>query len=43
VLELYDVRLGDSVDATAFVYDPAEGEMVDTTDTHLTLVGPPRP
>lgn len=43
VLELYDVRLGDSVDATAFVYDPADGEMVDTTDTHLTLVGPPRP
>jgi hypothetical protein len=43
VLELYEVRLGEPVDAAAFVYKPAIEGLIDLTDTrvkHLTLMRP---
>ena len=43
VLELYDVQLGEPVDATAFVYKPAIDGLIDVTDQHLKEVSPPRP
>lgn len=43
VLELYDVRIGEPVDATAFVYRPALAGLIDVTDQHLKELAPPRP
>jgi hypothetical protein len=43
VFELYDVRLGDPVDQTAFIYSPAGDGVLDTTDGHLGLLFGPRP
>ena len=43
VLELYDVRIGDPVDATAFVYKPATEGLIDTTEAHLQGIRPQRP
>lgn len=43
VLELYDVRIGEPVDATAFVYKPATEGLLDTTDTAVSQVAPWRP
>ncbi|MFM8802304.1 MAG: hypothetical protein ACKOK8_00060, partial [Planctomycetia bacterium] len=43
VLELYDVRIGEPVDAAAFVYKPAIEGLIDLTDTHVKAVGPLRP
>jgi hypothetical protein len=43
VLELYDVRIGEPVDAAAFVYKPAIEGLIDLTDTHVRDVGPLRP
>jgi hypothetical protein len=43
VLELYEVRLGEPVDAAAFVYKPAIEGLIDLTDTHVKHVGPLRP
>ena len=43
VLELYEVRLGEPVDAAAFVYKPAIEGLIDLTDTHVRDVGPLRP
>lgn len=43
VFELYDVRIGDPVDATAFVYKPAMEGLIDVTDQHLREVTAPRP
>jgi hypothetical protein len=43
VLELYDVRIGEPVDATAFVYKPATEGLLDTTETAVSQVAPWRP
>lgn len=43
VFELYDVRLGEPVDATAFVYRPALAGLIDVTEQHLRGLAPPRP
>ncbi|NDC64878.1 MAG: hypothetical protein EBZ59_13070 [Planctomycetia bacterium] len=43
VMELYDVRIGDPVDAAAFVYKPATEGLIDVTETALKLVAPLRP
>jgi len=43
VFELYDVRIGEPVDATAFVYRPALAGLMDVTDQHLKELAPPRP
>jgi len=43
VLELYDVRLGEPVDAAAFVYKPAIEGLVDLTDTAVKYLAPLRP
>lgn len=43
VLELYDVRLGEPVDAAAFVYRPAIEGLVDLTDTRVQHLAPMRP
>ena len=43
VLELYEVRLGEPVDAAAFVYKPATEGLVDLTDTHVRILAPLRP
>ena len=43
VLELYDVRMGEPVDAAAFVYKPATEGLVDLTETAVKLVAPLRP
>jgi hypothetical protein len=43
VLELYDVHLGEPVDATAFVYKPAIDGLIDVTEQHLKELTPPRP
>ena len=43
VLELYDVRLGEPVDAAAFVYKPAMEGLIDLTEVrakHLALMRP---
>lgn len=43
VLELYDVRVGEPVDATAFVYKPAVAGLIDVTDQHLKELSALRP
>jgi len=43
VLELYDVRIGEPVDATAFVYKPAIEGLVDITEQFLRTLRPMRP
>jgi hypothetical protein len=43
VLELYDVQLGEPVDATAFVYKPAIDGLIDVTEQHLKELSPLRP
>ena len=43
VLELYDVRLGEPVDAAAFVYKPAIEGLVDFTETRVKHLAPMRP
>jgi hypothetical protein len=43
VLELYEVRLGEPVDASAFVYKPATEGLVDLTDTQVRVLAPLRP
>jgi len=43
VLELYEVRLGEPVDAAAFVYKPAIDGLVDLTDTRVKFLTPLRP
>ena len=42
VFELYDVQLGEPVDATAFVYKPAIDGLIDVTDQHLKDLAPLR-
>jgi hypothetical protein len=43
VLELYEVRLGEPVDAAAFVYKPAIDGLVDLTDNRVQFLTPLRP
>lgn len=43
VLELYEVRLGEPVDAAAFVYKPATEGLVDLTDNLVKILAPMRP
>lgn len=43
VLELYDVRIGEPVDATAFVYKPATEGLIDTTEAYCNSLPPLRP
>ena len=43
VLELYDVRIGDPVDASAFVYKPATEGLMDTSDAFVNGLPPLRP
>lgn len=43
VFELYDVQLGEPVDATAFVYKPAIDGLIDVTEQHLKDLTPLRP
>lgn len=43
VFELYDVQIGEPVDATAFVYKPAIDGLIDVTDQHLKELSPARP
>ena len=43
VLELYDVRLGEPVDAAAFVYKPAIEGLIDLTDSRVKHLAPMRP
>ena len=43
VLELYDVRLGEPVDAAAFVYKPAMEGLQDFTETRVKHLAPMRP
>ncbi len=43
VLELYDVRLGEPVDAAAFVYKPAIEGLQDFTETRVKHLTPMRP
>lgn len=43
VLELYDVRLGEPVDAAAFVYKPATEGLIDFTETRVKHLVPMRP
>jgi hypothetical protein len=43
VLELYEVRIGDPVDATAFVYKPATEGLIDTSDAFSNGLSPLRP
>ena len=43
VVELYDVRLGEPVDAAAFVYKPAIEGLVDLTETRVKQLIPVRP
>lgn len=43
VFELYDVRLGEPVDQTAFIYSPASDAVIDTTNSHLGSIFGPRP
>lgn len=43
VFELYDVRIGEPVDATAFVYKPAMEGLMDTTEQFIKGLSPMRP
>lgn len=43
VFELYDVRLGEPVDQTEFIYSPASEAVIDTTDGHINSVFGMRP
>ena len=43
VLELFEVRLGEPVDAAAFVYRPSTKGLVDMTDMHVKYLAPLRP
>jgi hypothetical protein len=43
VFELYDVRLGEPVDQTAFIYSPASNAVIDTTEGHIGGIFGPRP
>lgn len=43
VLEFYDIRIGDPVDASAFVYKPAMEGLNDITDGYIPQVFPLRP
>ena len=43
VLELYEVRLGEPVDASAFVYKPATEGLIDLTESQLQRLVPLRP
>lgn len=43
VFELYDVQIGEPVDATAFVYKPVIEGLIDVTDQHLKELSPARP
>lgn len=43
VFELYEVQIGEPVDATAFVYRPAIEGLIDVTDQHLKELRRPRP
>jgi hypothetical protein len=43
VLELYDVRLGEPVDAAAFVYKPAIEGLIDHTEARVKHLAPMRP
>lgn len=43
VFELYDVRIGEPVDATAFVYKPAIEGLIDVTDQFVRNLSPMRP
>jgi hypothetical protein len=43
VLELYDVRLGEPVDAAAFVYKPATEGLIDLTEARAMQLAPMRP
>ncbi len=43
VLELYEVRLGEPVDAAAFVYKPAIDGLIDLTDSRIKFLTPLRP
>ena len=43
VLELYDVRLGEPVDAAAFVYKPAMEGLIDNTEARVKYLAPMRP
>jgi hypothetical protein len=42
MMELYDVRIGDPVDVSAFVYKPATEGLIDITDGYLPQVQPLR-
>ena len=43
LVELYDVRIGEAVDATAFVYKPAADGLMDVTDAFIAAMRPQRP
>lgn len=43
VMELYDVQINGTVDASAFVYRPAIEGMIDITDGYIKHLGPLRP
>jgi hypothetical protein len=43
VLELYEVRVGDPVDATAFVYKPAIEGLMDVSENYVNGLQPLRP
>jgi len=40
MMELYDVRIGDPVDVSAFVYKPATEGLIDITDAYIPQVYP---
>jgi hypothetical protein len=42
ILELYDVRLGESIDSAAFVYKPSSEGLVDETEQFVQKVQPLR-
>ena len=42
MMEMYDVRIGDPVDASAFVYKPATEGLTDITDIYIPQVQPLR-
>jgi hypothetical protein len=43
VLEMYEVRLDEPVDAAAFVYKPATEGLIDVTESHVQRLTPLRP
>jgi outer membrane lipoprotein-sorting protein len=43
LFELFDVRIGDPVDASAFVYRPAATGLIDYTESYVNQVVPLRP